>query len=103
MKILLAFVLLTSTAYAGDPNKDLYGSIESYKNSTTIKVTYVKDPLESKLVCGRLGFKVKEEKGTILYCEFSQNTQLRKLIELVSQPEIKSVAPNPKVAEPNNE
>lgn len=99
MKTFIAFLLIGGMAFAGDPSKDLYGSIDSYKNSDSIKVAY--DITEKRAVsieCNRLGFKVKEdyEKGSLYICELNQNTSLRKLIELTSFEFVKSVSPNPK-------
>jgi hypothetical protein len=99
MKTFFAFLLIGGMAFAGDPAKDLFGSIEAYKNSDSIKVAYdVNEKRAVSLECNRLGFKVKEdyEKGSYYICEFNQNTSLRKIIELTSFESVKSVSPNPK-------
>jgi hypothetical protein len=93
MRALFLSMALASTVFGGDPAKDLYGTIESYSKSQTIKVGY-EDAEKAKKDCERLGFKVKEDyvKGKFLICEFDPKTiKLKTLIELVSCESVKHV------------
>ncbi len=88
--------MLASTAYAGDPCKDLYGNIDTFSRSKRIKVRY-NDYKTATEDCKRLGFKVREDykPGSFLICDFNSYISIQALVKLTSCKSVKHVSPAP--------
>lgn len=98
----LILILTCGCAFGGDPRKDIYGSIDTYAKSKTIKVAYLDADQASKM-CLFYGFKVIEKNKHFLLCELKKNTTIWQLIELTSCESIKTVSPNPSLKAIRNE
>jgi hypothetical protein len=93
--VALVFQPPVEKLFAGNPEKDIEGTVEHFAKSKTI-VVYPNDSVAAARDCENLGFKVIQRYKKYIVCELKPNTPFSAIVALVKCDSVKTVKANPR-------